>query len=106
MSMARSSNHLAAPLLMKSQVPSVDCSTGTNCPGHLVPWPGVASSLHGDASVVGLLLICLFAAALLTPFEELMLQGKSGRKSSLSTNTGSRQKKDSGGTEKEQYDAK
>ena len=93
-------------MLTKSSAQSVDYSTETSSPGHLVPFSGVANSPHGDALVAGLLLILLFAAALLIPFERLMPQERSGSKSLPSTNIDSLPRKKSGGTAKEQYDKK
>lgn len=89
---------------MKSAALSADCSTETNCPGRPVLSNGVASSHPGDALVVGLLLISLFAAALLMPLEELMPQERNGSRSSPSTSTGSHQKKRPGGTEEGRYE--
>ena len=89
---------------MKSAALSADCSIETNCPGRPVLSSGVASSHPGDALVVGLLLISLFAAALLIPFERLMPQERSGSRSSPFTSTGSHQKKRPGGMEEGRYE--
>ncbi len=64
------------------------------------PSNGEVSNHPGDALVVGLLLICLFAAALLTPFERLIPQERDGNRSSPSTSTDSLKKRKPGGTEK------
>ena len=104
MNTVKGSAPLAVASSMKCRVLSVGCSTERNSPGPAAPYSGVASSRRGDALVVGLLLIFLFAAALLTPFERLIPQERNGSKSSRSTSTGSRQKKSSGGTERGPYD--
>ena len=83
---------------------SVDSTIGTNSPGPLVPSSGAVNSLLGDGSVVGLLLICLFAAALLTPFKGSIPPEQGGKRSLLSISTASPKKKRHGGTEKEPYD--
>ena len=106
MSMAKRSGLLEAALSTRSWAPSVGYLTETSCPGPLVPLCGVVSNLPGDELVAGLLLISLFAAALLIPFERLMPQEESGSKSSPSTNTDLRRKKKSGGTGRGQYDEK
>lgn len=105
MSMVKRSGHPADHLSTRSTVLSVDSSTGTNFLGPVARWYGEVSSLRGDALVAGLLLISLFAAALLIPFERLIPQERDGKESSLSTSTGSRQRRSSGGTERGQYDA-
>ena len=105
MSMVKSSAHLAVASSTKCRVLSVGCSTERNSPGPAAPSNGAASSLAGGELVAGSLLILLFAVALLTPFERLIPQERSGNKSSRSTSTGSRQKKSSGGTERGQYDS-
>ena len=104
MQMVKRSGHPADHLSTRSSVLSVDSSTGTNFLGPVARWYGEVSSLRGDGLVAGLLLISLFAAALLIPFERLIPEESNGKRSSLSTSTGSRQKKNSGGTEGEQYD--
>ena len=106
MHMVKKSGHPADHLSTRSVVLSVDSSTGTSFLGPVARWYGEVSSLRGDALVVGLLLISLFVAALLIPFERLIPQEQNGSKSSHSTNTGSHQKKNSGGTAKEQYEEK
>ena len=98
------SGHPADHLSTRSAVLSVDSSTETNYPGPVAHWHGVASNLHGDALGVGLLLILLFAGALLIPFERLIPQEHDGKELSPSTSTGSRQKRRLGGTERGQYD--
>ena len=104
MDTVKSSAHLAVASSTKCRVLSVGCSTERNFPGPAAPSNGAASNPPGDALVAGLLLILLFAVALLTPFERLIPQERSGNKSSRSTSTGSRQKKSSGGTERGRYD--
>ena len=89
----------------RSRVLSADSSTETSYPGPVVHWYGVASNLRGDALGVGLLLICLFAGALLIPFERLIPEERDGKKSSLSTTIGSQRRRSSGGTERGQYDS-
>ena len=106
MNMVKSSAHLAVASSTKCRVLSVGCLTERSSPGPAAPSNGAASNPPGDALVAGLLLILLFAVALLTPFERLIPQERSGSKSSRSTSTGSRQRRRSGGTEKEQYDEK
>ena len=106
MNMVKRSGHPADHLSTRSTVPSVDSSTGTSFLGPVARWYGEVSSLRGDGLVAGLLLISLFAAALLIPFERLMPQEESGSKSSPSTNTDLRRKKKSGGTGRGQYDEK
>lgn len=95
---------LAVASSTKCRVLSVGCSTERNSPGPVAPFNGAASSRAGEGLAVGLLLICLFAAALLIPFERLMPAESDGKRSSPSTSTDSREKKKPGGTEKEQYD--
>ena len=104
MNTAKRSGLLEAHLSTRSPGPSVGYSTETSCPGPLAPLCGVASSLPGDELVAGSLLILLFAGALLIPFERLIPQEQNGSKSLPSTNTDSLQKKNSGGTERGQYD--
>jgi len=104
MHMAKRSGLLEAHLLTRSSAQSVGYSTETSCPGPLVPLCGVASNLPGDELVAGLLLISLFAAALLIPFERLMPQERDGKRSSLSTSIGSQRRRSSGGTARGQYD--
>ncbi len=84
--------------------PSVVSTTENNSPGLPVPSSGEVSSHPGDALAAGLLLICLFAAALLIPFERLIPQERDGSKSSPFINTDLPKKRKPGGTEKEQYD--
>ena len=105
MSTVKSFAPLAVASSTKCKVLSVGCSTERNSPGPAVPFSGVASSPRGDALVAGLLLILLFAGALLIPFERLIPLERDGKRSSRSTSTGSRQKKSSGGTERGQYDS-
>ena len=88
----------------KSRDLSVGSSTENSSPGPLAPSSGVASSHPGDALAAGLLLIFLFAAALLIPFERLIPQEPGGSKSSLSTSTDSQKKKRTGGTEGQHYE--
>ena len=104
MNTAKSSAPLAVASSTKCRVLSVGCSTEKNFPGPAAPFNGAASNRPGDALVAGLLLISLFAAALLTPFERLIPQERNGSRSSRSTSTDSHQKKSSGGTERGQYD--
>ena len=104
MNMAKSSAPLAAASSTSCRVLAVGCSTERSYPGPAAPYNGVASSLRGEGLVVGLLLISLFAAALLTPFERLIPQERNGSKSSRSTSTGSRQRRKSGGTARGRYD--
>ena len=104
MNMAKSSAHLAVASSTKCKVLFVGCTTEKSYPGPVAPYSGVASSLRGDGLVVGLLLIFLFAVALLTPFERLIPQERNGSKSSRSTSTGLRQRRSSGGTERGPYD--
>ena len=85
--------------------PSVVSTTENNSPGLPVPSSGEVSSHPGDALAAGLLLICLFAAALLIPFERLIPQEHDGNRSLPSTNTDSQKRKKLGGTERGQYDA-
>ena len=75
MNMAKRSGLLEAALSTKSWAPFVGYSTETSCPGPLVPLCGVVSSLPGAELVAGLLLISLFAGALLIPFERLIPAG-------------------------------
>ena len=105
MNMAKRSDLLEAATSTRSWAPFVGYSTEQNCRGPLAPLCGVASNLAGGELVAGLLLILLFAAALLTPFEGLTPQERNGKKSSRSTTTDSHQKKKSGGTEEEPYDS-
>ena len=89
----------------RSKAPSVASTTESSSPGPLALSSGEASNHPGDALAAGLLLICLFAAALLIPFERLIPQERDGNRSSRSTSTDSRKKKRLGGTEKGQYDS-
>ena len=104
MNTAKSYDHLAAASSMKLWVQSVASSTVPNYPGLPVHSVGRENSRPGDALVAGLLLISLFAAALLIPFERLIPQERDGSKSSRSTSTGSLPKKRLGGTERGQYE--
>jgi hypothetical protein len=79
-------------------------TTEKNSPGPAAPFNGEASSHPGDALVVGLLLISLFAAALLTPLEELIPPERSGKKSKPSTKSDSANRTETGGTAKEHYE--
>ena len=85
----------------RSKALSVASTTESSSPGLPVLSSGEASNHPGDALAVGLLLICLFAAALLIPFERLIPQERDGNRSSLSINTDSPRKKKPGGTAKE-----
>ena len=104
MNTVKSFGPLAVASSTKCKVLSVGCSTERNSPGLPAHLRGEASSLLGAELAAGLLLICLFVAALLIPFERLMPAESDGKRSSPSTSTDSREKKKSGGTEKEQYD--
>ena len=106
MNTVKSSAHLAVASSTKCRVLSVGCSTEKNSPGPAAPYNGAASNRAGGGLVAGLLLISLFAAALLTPFERLIPQERNGSRSSRFTSTGSRQRRSSGGTEGGQYDEK
>ena len=79
---------------------SAASTTENSSLGPPAPSNGVASNRPGDVLGVGLLLIFLFGAALLTPFERLIPREHDGSKSSPFTNTDSPEKKNSGGTEK------
>lgn len=89
----------------KFKVLSVASSTESSSPGLPAPFSGEVSNHPGGELAGGLLLICLFAAALLIPFERLIPQERDGNKSLPSTSTGSRGKKRAGGTARGQYDA-
>ena len=104
MNTVKRSGHPADHLSTRSVVLSVDSSTETSYPGPVAHWRGVASNLHGDALGVGLLLILLFAGALLIPFERLIPQERDGKESSPSTSTASHQRRRLGGTERGQCD--
>ena len=91
----------AAASFTKFKAPSADSTIESSSPGPPALSSGEASNHPGDALAVGLLLICLFAAALLTPFERLIPQERDGNRSSLSINTDSPRKKKPGGTAKE-----
>jgi len=104
MNTVKDSAHLAVASSTRCKVLSVGCTTEKSSPGPAVPSNGAASSPAGDGLVVALLLIFLFAAALLTPFERLIPQERNGSKSSRSTSTDSHQKKNSGGTGRGRYD--
>ena len=66
--------------LMKSSVPSAVSTTESSSPGLPAPSSGVGSSLLGAESAAGLLLILLFAGALLIPFERLIPSERDGKK--------------------------
>ena len=104
MSTVKSYVPLGAALSTKSKALSAGSSTETSFPGLPAHLHGEASNLLGGELVAGLLLILLFAGALLIPFERLMPQEQSGTKSSPSTSTGSLPKKRTGGTGRGQYD--
>ena len=104
MDTAKSYDRPAVLSLTKSSDQSAGFTTETSYPGPPAPFSGKENSHPGDALVAGLLLICLFAAALLIPFERLMPQESDGSKSSLSTSIGSQRKRSTGGTERGQYD--
>lgn len=104
MNMVKRSGHPADHLSTRSTALFVDSSTGTNFLGPVARWYGEVSSLRGDGLVAGLLLISLFAAALLIPFERLIPQEHDGKESSPSTSTGSHRRRRFGGTERGQYD--
>lgn len=106
MNMAKRSGLLEAHLSTRSPVRSVGYSTETNSPGLRAPFNGAVSNLAGDELVAGLLLIFLFVVALVTPFERLIPQERSGSKSSRSTSTDSQKRRRNGGTEKGRYDGK
>jgi len=106
MVMAKSYAPLVVASSTKSKAQFADSSTETSFPGLPAPLHGEASNLLGGELVAGLLLILLFAGALLIPFERLMPQEESGSKSSPSTSTGSPQKKKTGGTEGGQHEEK
>jgi len=91
----------AAASFTRSKDQSAVSSIESSSPGLPAPSSGVGNSHPGDALGVGLLLIFLFGAALLIPFERLIPQEPGGKRSSLSTSTGSPKKKNSGGTGKE-----
>ena len=104
MNTAKSYGPLAVASSTRCRVLSVGCSTETSYPGRLAHSNGKESSQPGDALVAGLLLILLFAGALLIPFERLMPQERSGNKSSRSTSIASPSRRKSGGTERGRYD--
>ena len=104
MDTVKSSVPLAAASSTKCRVLSVGCSTEKNSPGPVAPSNGEASSLVGGELVAGSLLILLFAVALLTPFERLIPQERSGSKSLRSTSIGSQRRRSSGGTGRGRYD--
>ena len=106
MNMVKSCAHPAGHSHTKSLVLSVDSSTETSYLGPVARWYGEVSSLRGDALVAGLLLISLFAAALLIPFERLIPQEGDGSKFSPSTSTDSHQKRRPGGMGKEPHEEK
>ena len=104
MNTVKSFGPLAVASSTKCKVLSVGCSTETSFPGLPAHLRGEASSLLGAELAVGLLLISLFAAALLTPFERLIPQERNGKKSLRSTSIGSQRRRSSGGTGGGQYD--
>ena len=104
MNMVKRSGHPADHLSTRSSDPSADYTTETSFPGLPAHLHGEASNLLGGELVAGLLLILLFAGALLIPFERLMPEERDGKKSSRSTTTASPQRKRSGGTERGQYE--
>ena len=104
MSTVKSYVPLAVASSTKCRVLSVGCSTERSSPGPAAPFNGAANSRAGEGLAAGLLLICLFAAALLIPFERLMPAESDGKKSSPSTSTDSQGKKKPGGTGRGQYD--
>ena len=106
MNTVKSSDHPAARSSTRCGDLYAGCSTEMNSPGPHAHLAGRESSRPGDALVAGLLLICLFAAALLIPFERLIPQERDGSKSSRSTSTGSLPKKRLGGTAGGQYEEK
>ena len=106
MNTVKSSAHLAVASLMRSWDQSVGSSIERSSPGPAVPFSGVENNPVGGEWVVGWLVISLFAAALLTPFERLIPQERNGSKSSRSTSTGSHQRRRSGGTGRGPYDEK
>ena len=106
MDTAKSYDLPAVPSFTKLSAPAAGSTIEMNSPGLPALFNGKESSPPGDALVAGLLLICLFAAALLIPFERLIPQERDGSKSSRSTSTGSLPKKKLGGTAKEQYEEK
>ena len=101
---AKRSGLLEAALHTRSSAPSAGYLTEMNCPGPLVPLCGVVSSPPGGELAAGLLLIFLFVAALVTPFEEWMPQERDGKESSQSSTNDSPQTRRSGGTERGPYD--
>ncbi len=100
MPMANDFVHRAAASFTKFKALSVASTTESSSPGPPAPSSGAENNRPGDALGVGLLLIFLFGAALLTPFERLIPQERDGNKSSPFTNTDSPEKKNSGGTGK------
>ena len=106
MNTAKSYDHLAAHSSTKLWAQSAGSSTERNSHGLPVHSVGRENSRPGDALVAGLLLISLFAAALLIPFERLIPQERDGSKSSRSTSTGSLPKKKPGGTARGQHEEK
>ena len=79
MSMAKNYGPLAVASSTRCRVLSVGCSTERNFPGLHALFSGRESSPPGDALVAGLLLILLFAGALLIPFERLIPQERDGK---------------------------
>lgn len=106
MNTVKSSAHLAVASSTKSSALAADYLTERNSPGPAAPYNGAENSLAGGGWVAGSLLILLFAAALLIPFERLIPQERNGSKSSRSTSTGSHQRRRSGGTGRGPYDEK
>ena len=87
MNMAKNYGPLAVASSTRCRVLSAGSSTERSYPGPLAHFSGRENSHPGDALVVGLLLILLFAGALLIPFERLIPQERNGKKSSRSTST-------------------
>jgi hypothetical protein len=104
MLMANASALQAAASFTRFKDQSVDSTIESSSPGLPAPSSGVVSNPPGDGSVVGLLLICLFAAALLTPFGASTPPEQGGKRSLLSISTASPKRRRTGGTEKEPYD--
>ena len=97
MNTAKNSDPPEVHSLTRSPDLSADFTIEKNCPGLAVHCSGEASSLLGAELAVGLLLISLFVAALLIPFERLMPQERNGKRSSPSTITDSQKKNSPGG---------
>ena len=80
MNTVKSSAHLVVASPTKSSAQSAGSSTETNFPGLPAHLRGEASSLLGAEWVAGSLLICLFVAAVVIPWERLMPQERDGKK--------------------------